>query len=267
MSVVLPGTRTGRDPERSIRRGPRRLPAEVVAATQRDRLLDGIVRTVAQAGYAKARISDICQAAGVTRPVFYEQFEGKEDAFLAAHRHGTSLVVTSMGAAFDAAAVTAEDWPAGIRDALATLLAILAEAPAFATMAVVEIDAVGAAGRAEREALLARFHRFFAVAPDGGGVASRTELVGAVVGGVHASIYRRIAAGRTSELPGLLPTLSYFVLAPFLGPAEAAARLAEPGPVALAASPPCLTGGGHHSTDTPSTSFSHKSLDPALTPE
>src|SRR5689334_4419896 len=69
MSVVLPGTRTGREPERSIRRGPRRLPAEVVAATQRDRLLDGIVRTVAHNGYARARISDICQAAGVTRPV------------------------------------------------------------------------------------------------------------------------------------------------------------------------------------------------------
>jgi AcrR family transcriptional regulator len=275
MSVVLPGTRTGRDPERSIRRGPRRLPAEVVAATQRDRLLDGIVRTVAQSGYTKARISDICQAAGVTRPVFYEQFEGKEEAFLAAHRHGTTLVVASMEAAFDAA----PDWPAGIRDALGTLLGILAEAPAFATMAVVEIDAVGAAGRAQRERLLNGFRRFFAAAgrqagaPEAGAPETGapetlplTELVDAVVGGVHASIYRRIAAGRTAELPELLPSLHYFVLAPFLGPAEAAAWLAEPGPVALGASPPCLVGTRRdHVSDTSSTSDSHKPLDPTTT--
>jgi AcrR family transcriptional regulator len=215
---VLPGTRTGRDPERSIPRGPRRTPPEVVAATQRDRLLDGIVRTVALNGYTRARISDICQAAGVTRPVFYEQFKGKEDAFLAAHRYGTSLVIEAMGAAFDRAA----DWPAGIRDGLGALLRILAEAPAFAAMAVVEIDAVGAAGRAEREALLARFRQFFRGLPEPHQAVPVEELVDIVVGGVYAAIYRRIAAGCTAELPDLLPTLTFYVLAPFLGTAEAA---------------------------------------------
>jgi AcrR family transcriptional regulator len=267
MSIVLPGTRTGREPERSIRRGPRRLPAEVVAATQRDRLLDGIVRTVAYNGYARARISDICQAAGVTRPVFYEQFEGKEDAFLAAHRHGTSLVVASMESAFDAS----EDWPSGIRNALGTLLRILAEAPAFATMAVVEIDAVGAAGRAEREALLVRFRPFFT--PEVVPLVPHTELVDAVVAGVYASIYRRIDAGRAAELPELLPTLSFFVLAPFLGPQGAAARVAEAGEAVIASSPPCLpvrgTGpkAGRHESDATSTPVSHKLLDPTTTQE
>lgn len=259
MSVVLPGTRTGREPERSIKRGPRRLPAEVVAATQRDRLLDGIVRTVAHNGYARARISDICQAAGVTRPVFYEQFEGKEEAFVAAHRHGTSLVIASMEAAFEAS----PDWSSGIRNALGTLLQILAEAPAFATMAVVEVDAVGAAGRAEREALLARFRPFFT--PEVAPLVPHTELVDAVVGGVYASIYRRIDAGRVAELPGLLPTLSYFVLAPFLGPDGAAARAAEPGAAVIASSPPCLT--SRHESDASSTPVSHKLLDPITTAE
>ena len=97
---VLPGARTGREPERSIRRGPRRTPAELVAATQRDRLLDGIARTVAEKGCAGARISDICRAAGVTRPVFYEQFAGKDDAVLAAYRAGVRLVVQAMEQAY-----------------------------------------------------------------------------------------------------------------------------------------------------------------------
>jgi hypothetical protein len=50
-------------------------------------------------------------------------------------------------------------------------------------------------------------------------------MVDAVVGGVYSTLYRRIASGRTDRLPDLLPVLSMFCLAPFLGPAEAAERL------------------------------------------
>src|SRR6476620_6528311 len=92
----LPGARTGRDPARAIKRGPSRVPPEVVAATQRDRLFDALVHTVAQKGFANARVSDICQAAGVTRPAFYALFNGKEDAFLATYRHGTDVLLRLM---------------------------------------------------------------------------------------------------------------------------------------------------------------------------
>ncbi|MEY9835727.1 TetR/AcrR family transcriptional regulator [Streptacidiphilus sp. EB103A] len=236
--LVLPGTRAGRDPERSIPRGPRRTPPEVVAATQRDRLLDGIVRTVAQVGYARARISDICQAAGVTRPVFYELFKGKEDAFIAAHRYGTALVIRAMEDAYE----QAPDWPTGVRAGLGALLGILAEAPAFASLAIVEIDAVGPAGREEREALLARFRGFFADVPGAELPIPEAELVDTVIGGVYAAIYRRVAAGRADDLPALLPGLTFFVLAPFLGPEQAGPCLADPGPAAALSpsSAPCL---------------------------
>jgi AcrR family transcriptional regulator len=230
--LLLPGTRTGREPERSIPRGPRRTSPEAVAATQRDRLLDGIVRTVAEKGYPHARVSDICRAAGVTRPVFYELFAGKEDAFLAAHRHGTALLLRAMDAAFR----TGEDWPTAMRAGLATMLAILAEAPAFATMAVVEIEAVGPAGRGERARLLARFHRFFVAAPVPGAdravPVGRRELVAAVVGGAYTSLYRWIDDGRVRDLPDLLPALTFYVLAPFLGPEAAAAACAVRVPAA-----------------------------------
>ncbi|WP_328743820.1 TetR/AcrR family transcriptional regulator [Streptomyces sp. NBC_00285] len=223
---VLPGTRTGREPERSLRRGPRRDSAEAVAANQRDRLLDGFVRTVAQLGYAQTRVSDICQAAGVTRPVFYELFKGKEDAFLAAHRHGTAMVINVM----EEAHARTSDWPGAVRAGLGALLGTLAEAPAFAAMAIVEIDAVGPAGWDAREELLARFRDFFTDVPESGLPIPTEELVDIVVGGVYSAIHRRIAAGRTAELPGLLPGLTFSVLAPFLGPQRAAVRLADPAP-------------------------------------
>ena len=215
--LLLPGARTGRDPARSIKPGPRRQPAGVVAATQRERLLDGLVRTVAERGYQHATVSDICRAAGVTRPVFYELFDGKEDAFLAAHRFGTGVVIRRMAAAFAAE----PDWCAGIREALGAMLQLLAGTPSF------EIEAVGPAGRRERDQLLTRFRAFFAEAPQLPGSVRVQEMVDAVVGGVYSAIYRRIASGRTDQLTELLPVLSMFCLAPFLGPAEADRRLAS----------------------------------------
>ncbi|WP_328467926.1 TetR/AcrR family transcriptional regulator [Actinoplanes sp. NBC_00393] len=230
----LPGARTGRDPARAIKRGPRRLPAEVIAATQRERLFDALVHTVAEKGYANARVSDICTAAGVTRPAFYALFAGKEDAFLATYRHGIGVLLRLM----DQAYAEAPDWRAGARAALGVLLDVLAGVPAFAVMAVVEIDAVGPRARTERAELLGRFARFFADAPHPAGPA-RGELVGAVVGGVYATIYRYVDAGRVAELPARLPVLSYFMMAPFLGRAAAEAELEAPVDRSAPVSAPC----------------------------
>jgi AcrR family transcriptional regulator len=221
--VPLPGARAGRDPARAIKRGPSRVPPEVVAATQRDRLYDGLVHTVAQKGYTNARVSDICTAAGVTRPAFYALFQGKDDAFLATYRHGTDVLLHIMESAYR----KASDWRTGARAALKVLLDVLAGVPAFATMAIVEIDAVGAAARTERTRLLRRFDGFFADAPKASGLGPPDELVASVVGGIYATIYRYVAEGRVRDLPDLLPVLTYFMLVPFVGQDEAASELTD----------------------------------------
>ena len=221
----LPGAREGRDPARAIKRGPSRVPPEVVAANQRDRLFDALVHTVAQKGYANATVSDICRAAGVTRPAFYALFAGKDDALIATYRHGTDLLLTLMESAYRAEPT----WRDGARAALRVMLEALADLPAFATMAVVEIDAAGPLARAERALLLRRFDRFFAEAPCGADLPMPEELVETIVGGIYATIYRYVAGGRVEQLPALLPTLSYFTLVPFVG-IEGAARELDTAP-------------------------------------
>ncbi|TDB76848.1 TetR/AcrR family transcriptional regulator [Micromonospora sp. KC723] len=224
-STPLPGARPGRDPDRAIKRGPRRVPAEAVAATQRDRLFDGLVHEVASKGYDSARVTDICRAAGVTRPAFYELFAGKEDAFLATYRHGIAVVLRLME---DAYADAGPQWADAARAALRTLLEVLASVPAFARMALVEIEAAGPAARKERDRLPESFRRFFPA--DGPGPtlspSERDLLVTMVVGGVQATIRAAVAQERTARLPELLPVLTYAVTAPFVGP-EAAARAAR----------------------------------------
>jgi len=218
----LPGARDGRDPARAIKRGPSRVPREFVIATQRDRLYDGLVQTVAEHGYANATVTDICRAAGVTRPAFYEHFDTKEGAFLATYRHGTGVLLRMM----EEARAQVPTWRESVRAGLGILLDVLASVPAFATMAIVEIEAVGPAARRERAELLECFRRFFDGAPNPPGLFDhagfdREGVVDTVVGGVYSAIYRHVAADKASELPQLLPMLTYFVLAPFLGLDEA----------------------------------------------
>jgi AcrR family transcriptional regulator len=211
-SVRLPGGRDGRDPERAIKRGPSRVTREYVLATQRDRLYDGIVRTVAAHGYTNATVTEICRAAGVTRPAFYEHFDGKEAAFLAAYTHGTDLLLATLEQAY---AERGTDWRETVWRILEILLDVLSGTPAFASAAIVEVEAAGVDARRKRMGMMRRFRGFFVDAPQLPVQVDRDALVDTVIGGVYSSIYQTVALPGAAELPRLLPMLGYFVLAPF----------------------------------------------------
>jgi AcrR family transcriptional regulator len=212
VAIQLPGGRDGRDPERAIKRGPSRLPREFILATQRDRLYDGLVRTVAEHGYTNATVTEICRAAGVTRPAFYEHFDGKEAAFLAAYTRGTDLLLGVLEREYREGST---DWHSAVWRHLETLLEILAGTPAFAEAAIVEIEMVGPDARRKRAELLHRFRGFFSGAPDLPKEVDRTTVIDTVIGGVYTAIYQLVVVGRARELPKLLPSLAYYVLTPF----------------------------------------------------
>jgi AcrR family transcriptional regulator len=52
--------------------------------TQRERLLRGTITVANRDGYARATVSAVIGAAGVSRPTFYDYFSDKDDCFLAA---------------------------------------------------------------------------------------------------------------------------------------------------------------------------------------
>ena len=58
----------------------------------RARVLEAITQVVADKGYAATTVADVCRAARVSRGTFYEQFAGKEEAFLEAYRHGIDVL-------------------------------------------------------------------------------------------------------------------------------------------------------------------------------
>lgn len=94
------------------------LPRDYVAENQRARLLVGIVRAVARRGYNTATITDIAEGASVSRQTFYDNFQNKEQCFLAAYDRAVDDVQTAMAAA----AEPLTEWPEEVTAALGALL-------------------------------------------------------------------------------------------------------------------------------------------------
>ncbi len=184
-------------------------PARIFApASQRDRLLDGIARTVARRGYAATPVADVLKASGVSRRTFYEQFADKEDCFLAAYDAIVALCTERVVAAYHAG----DEWADGIARAYDALLRTLAAEPDFAHLGIVDVLAAGPAGIARRDATLRRFARFIDFTRER--AEPRTTppgLVGqAIVGGIHELVYSRIVRGETARLHELTDDLLHY---------------------------------------------------------
>jgi AcrR family transcriptional regulator len=79
------------------------LPRDLVATSQRQRLIHGVTLAVADRGFAAATVADITDRAGVSKKTFYAHFTDKLACFLAAYDHGTAAILGAVAAASIAA--------------------------------------------------------------------------------------------------------------------------------------------------------------------
>jgi hypothetical protein len=128
-------------------------------------------------------------------------------------------------AAMAGAFFTAEPaWPERVWAAGQALTGLLAVAPAFTRLVLVESYAPDAAAARRSDDLLLGFAVFLqggqSPQPDAarGAVALAPE---AVVGAIEEAVWMLAQEGRTAELPGLVPLGTYLTLAPFAGVAAA----------------------------------------------
>jgi AcrR family transcriptional regulator len=205
-------------------RGRHGLPREIVARSQRERLLAAVVQVSAERGYEGTTVADILGEAGVGRESFYELFEDRRDCMLAAH----ALLVDDLEEKVRSAYEGPGEWVDRSRAALAAALDWFASDPAAARFTLIEVGAVGPVFRLRFEDAFTRFVAIVeAGVPDD--VPRPEPLSGAslAVGAALARIYREVAIGRTTGLNDLQPELTYELLVPYLG--EAAARAAALG--------------------------------------
>ena len=197
---------------------------EQVAHNQRERLIAGFAAAVAEHGYNAVTITHVTKAAKVSRRVFYENFESKEECFLAAFDvvvdHVRELVGEAVGAA--------PDWPHRAIGAAREVLAFLASEPDLARLCLVEAQSAGpvvaarflaAVGELEAPLRAGRDER-----PGERSLPATTEE--STIGALVSLAARKVSAGEAKALGDLLPDFTQFILSPYLGPDEAE-RLAQ----------------------------------------
>ena len=194
------------------------LSREQVAESQRERLLAALVHVVAERGYKATTITEIVKAATVSTRAFYENFDSKEQCFIAAF----DVVIAHLQELLAEAAQSQSDWPHKVIAALRAALRFFDSEPDLARLCLVEpITATPATAVRFREVVLdvvPYLNLGRAERPDGDSLPQSTE--DSLLGGLVVLVSRAVLAGSTS-LPDLLPDLVEFALAPYLGPEQA----------------------------------------------
>jgi AcrR family transcriptional regulator len=206
-------------------RGRHRLPPEVIARSQRERLLEATIRVVAEKGYAATTLADLTREAGISRTTFYEMFDDKEGCFLAAYDSIVDRLVRRVAAAYESEG----EWPQRARAGLAALLEALAEEPEVARLALVGVGSAGPAAQRRFRAAMQRLTPFFDegrdFAPGGRNLPANTSRM--AIGAVAGLIADELTEERAEDLPKLLSDVLFATLVPYIGPDAAAREVGE----------------------------------------
>jgi AcrR family transcriptional regulator len=214
----------GTEIPRRLPRGTHGLDPELVAASQRTRLLEAVGRSVAEKGYGGATIDDIVRRAGVSKKTFYEHFQDKEGCFLAAYEAASE----ELWARVKDAQSAGTDWLERTRAGIVAYLRWLAADPALARAFLIEVAAAGPRAAECRERLRDRYAELMrerqidarAEIPSLPGLPD--EIFHAVVAAVDDIVVRRIREDGAEGLPELEPVLLYLQVALLAGPQVAA---------------------------------------------
>jgi AcrR family transcriptional regulator len=192
------------------------LPRQFVVTNQRQRILAAVADVCSTAGYVSMSVEDIVVTSGVSRRTFYDNYRGKEDAFLSAYDEVSAQLLERVKEAYD----SADGLVARARESLRALLDFIASEPTFADMCVVEVLAAGPQAIERRNGMLHALATMIDEAAAGDLPKSRRPapiVAETLVGGIYEVIYSRVLAGQYQELPELLPDLFFALLLPYVG--------------------------------------------------
>ncbi|HEX5714352.1 MAG TPA: TetR/AcrR family transcriptional regulator [Solirubrobacterales bacterium] len=179
-----------------------------VVADQRRRVLAGLAAALAYHGYEDTKITDIVELSGVSRPTFYELFEGKEQCFAAAYADGVERLSAAVETAARAERGRVPRLSAGLRAGLE----FLAADPPLAHLLLVESLAASRPARLEHERSLGRLAQALCPA-DAGLPGAPAEETGRLLAGALAShLSGRVLAGEAKRLAESQEVLLQYLL-------------------------------------------------------
>lgn len=190
-------------------------PLSRASLSQRQRIIRAAARVVVERGYESLSIPAISAAAGTSNQTFYENFNSKRDAFIAAYEIASEKAFRICLDAFESGA----DGPEAIGAALRALTEHIARDEMYARLAFLEMMTAGPPALDRSEEVLNSVLSFIE------GSAGSKELwstvprvvLEATAGGIWFVIQREVAHGRDDSLPDKAPELAKLALVPVGG--------------------------------------------------
>jgi AcrR family transcriptional regulator len=180
---------------------------------KRRRIMDAIAELTAEQGYEATKIADIVARAGVARKTLYDNFEGKEEVFLAAFDATLEEIKGQVEEACDAAG---PGWQARVEAGLGAVLRYVAERPAAANLCMIQALSATPASSARYDDGVRQFIELLRRdAPRDTDLPKTIEET--LIGGVAWILNQQIRRGASAQAVDLLPELSTFILSPYLG--------------------------------------------------
>jgi AcrR family transcriptional regulator len=191
------------------------IPIDVGARTQRQRIIEAMLASCAEKTYAATTIADIVSRASISRTTFYKRFAGKRECFDAT----LDWCIEQLTAAARESHSPDDSPPEAVRKGAAAALTVLASKPALAQLVSGEAVAVEPnVVERYRKLLIPALENLWSAAGESRNAENDPEVS---FGQAQVLIYNQVIAGRTEQLPELLPELVYIALLPFAGHEEA----------------------------------------------
>ena len=175
-----------------------------------------MIECCAEKTYAATTIADIVRRASISRTTFYKRFPNKRACFDAALDSCLEALRIAAVESHDPSDTPAE----ALRKAAATTLGMLGARPAMAQLVMGDALTI-------EPAIVERYRNLViptaeAIWKDAGGAEQRYADPNLAFGRAQVLVFNQIAAGRTEQLPELLPEVVYVALLPYAGHDEAA---------------------------------------------
>jgi AcrR family transcriptional regulator len=190
--------------------GQHGLEREQVSDSQRRRLRLAMINCVAERGYPGTKIRDLARVAGVSPNAFYRLYESKEHCFLDTHDTIAAIEIERV----TRAAAAESGWEQRLHAAIEAFMGTVADSPAAAYLAVVEIHAVGARALEHQQQTLDAHERLMREildeAPYRRSITDTT--VKAIVAGTRGMIYHHLEEAHPQALRALVGPIHAWVL-------------------------------------------------------
>jgi len=187
------------------------IPADIVRAHQRQRLLEAAAAALDEQGYGRLTAARVTELAGVSSRTFYQHFEDLWACLLAAYEVEAGHLCGEIESS--CAALSDDDARARARAGIAAALGFLAEEPAVARLLSAEPPPQIAALAAARRDLVERLSAMLRDALAAAGPTPLPGLERRLVAAALALVSARAADGDPERLRALEPELTELLLA------------------------------------------------------